>query len=72
VILNGINEIEKFEELRSRLDLHFGKGHLAQTYYTQFTNQKQKSFEDLAILGSDIERILAYPEYTKEVNDPIK
>jgi len=74
-ILDGISEIEnlKFEELRSKLELYFEEEHSAQTYYTQFTNRKQKSFEDLAALGSDIERLsrLAYPECTKEVRDKI-
>jgi len=75
VVLDGISEIEnlKFEELRSRLKLHFGEKHLAQTYYTQFTNRRQRSFKDLIALGSDIERLsrLAYPECTKEVRDKI-
>jgi len=74
-VLDGISEIEnlKFEELRSKLELYFGEGHLAQTYYAQFTNRRQKSFEELAALGSDIERLsrLAYPECTKEVRDKI-
>jgi len=74
-ILDGISEIEnlKFEELRSKLELYFGEEHSAQTYYTQFTNRKQKSFEDLTALGSDIERLsrLAYPECTKEVRNKI-
>jgi len=74
-VLNGIFEIEnlKFEELRSRLELHYGKRHLSQTNYTQFTNRRQKSAEDLASLGSDIERLsrLAYPECIKEVRDEI-
>jgi len=76
-VLDGIFEIEnlKFEEfeLRSRLKLHYGKGHLTQMYYTQFTNRRQKSAEDLASLGLDIERLsrLAYPECTKEIRDKI-
>jgi len=74
-VLDGISEIEnlKFEELRSKLELYFGEGHLAQTYYAQFTNRRQKSFEELAALGSDIERLsrLAYPECTNEVRDKI-
>jgi len=54
--------------------LHFEEGHLAQTYYTQFTNrQRQRSFENLAALGSDIEQLsrLAYSDHTKEVRDKI-
>jgi len=52
VVLDGISDIEnlKFEELCSRLELHFGEGHLAQTYYTQFTNRRQRFFEDWPLL----------------------
>jgi len=74
-MLDGVSEMEnlRFKELRPRLELHFGKGHLAQTFYTQFTNQKQKPFEELAALGADIERLsrLAYPECTKEIRDKV-
>ena len=76
-VLDGIFEIEtlKFEELKSRLELRFGEGHLAQTnwYYCQFTNRKQKRTEDLATMGADIERLsrLAYPECSHEVRDKI-
>jgi len=40
-VLDGIYEIKnlRFEELKSKLELRFGEGHLAQTYYTQFTNR---------------------------------
>jgi len=53
--------------------LRFGDGHLAQTYYTQFTNRKQRNSEDLASLGADLERLsrLAYPECSHEVRDKI-
>lgn len=65
-VLDGIFEIEnlKFEDLQSKLELRFGEEHLAQTFYTQFTNRKQKFSEDLAMLGADLERLshLAYPE----------
>lgn len=46
---------------------------MAQTYYTQFTNRKQRNLEDLATLGSDLERLsrLAYPECSHEVRDKI-
>ncbi|KMQ87965.1 hypothetical protein RF55_12625 [Lasius niger] len=74
-VLDGIFEIENlsFEEIKSKLELRFGEGHLAQTYYTQFTNRKQKFSEDIVTLGSDIERLsrLAYPECTHEVRDKI-
>lgn len=73
-VLDRIIEIENldFEELKSKLELRFG-GHLAQTYYTQFTNRKQKNSEDLATLGADIERLsqLASPKCTHEVRDKI-
>jgi len=74
-VLDGVSEVEdlKFEELRSRLELHFGEGHLAQTFYMQFINRKQKPLEELAALGADIERLsrLAYPECTKEIRDKV-
>lgn len=74
-VLDGIFEIEslKFEELKSKLELRFGEGHLAQTYYTQFTNRKQKNSEDLPTLVADLERLLrlAYPECSHEVRDKI-
>ncbi|EFN68511.1 hypothetical protein EAG_02172, partial [Camponotus floridanus] len=57
-VLDGIFEIEnlKFKDLKSKLELRFGEGHLAQIYYTQFTNRKQRNSEDLASLGADLER----------------
>lgn len=57
-VLNGVFEIEslKFEELKSKLELRFGEGHLAQTYYTQFTNRKQKNSKDLATLAANLGR----------------
>jgi len=74
-VLDGIFEIEnlKFEKLKSKLELHFEKRHLAQTYYTQFTNRRQKFSENLASLGSDIERLscLVYPECSEKVRDKI-
>lgn len=74
-VLDGIVEIEefKFADLISKLELRFGDGHLFQTYYTQFTNRKQKFSEDLASLGTDLERLsrLAYPECDENVRDKI-
>jgi len=74
-VLDGIFEIESlnFEDLKSKLELRFGEGHLAQTYHSQFTNRKQRVSEDLATLGSDLERLsrLAYPECSHEVRDKI-
>lgn len=47
-VLDGVFEIENlsFEELKNKLELRFGERHLAQTYYIQFTNRKQRSAED--------------------------
>ncbi|CAL1672121.1 unnamed protein product [Lasius platythorax] len=74
-VLDGVSEIEnlEFADLKSKLELRFGEGHLAQTYYTQFTNRRQKISEDLASLGADLERLsrLAYPECSHEVRDKI-
>lgn len=74
-VFDGIFEIEdlKFDDLKSRLELRFGKGHLAQAYYTQFTNRKQKDSEDLAKLSADLERLsrLVYHDCTQEVRDKI-
>lgn len=45
---------------------------MAQIYYTQFTNRRQKFSKD-SFLGADIERLsrLGYPECTREVRDKI-
>lgn len=62
-----------YAELKSKLELRFGEGYLSQTYYSQFTNRKQKLGEDEATLGSDIERLsqLAYPECPHQTRDKI-
>lgn len=74
-VLDGIVEIEelRFTDLESRLELPLGEGHLAQMYYSQFTNRRQKVGEDLPTLGVEIERLsrLAYSECTHEVRDKI-
>ncbi|XP_029178454.1 uncharacterized protein LOC114946194 [Nylanderia fulva] len=74
-VLDGISEIEnlEFTDLKSKFEFHFGEEHSAQSYYTQFTNRRQKSSEDLASLGADLERLsrLAYPECSHEVRDKI-
>lgn len=43
LVLDRIFEIEnlRFEDLKSKLELRFGEGHLVQSYYSQFTNRKQ-------------------------------
>jgi len=74
LVLDEIFKIKNLKfELKSKLELHFGEGHLAQTYYTQFTNRRQKFSEDLASLGWNIERLsrLAYRKCSKEVRDKI-
>lgn len=62
-----------FAELKSKLELRFGEGHLSQNHYASFTNRKQKFGEDLAALGSELERLsrLAYPECPYAVRDKI-
>jgi len=74
-ILECVNDLESlnYAELKSKLELRFGEGYLSQSYYSQFTNRKQKSGEDEATLGSDIERLsqLAYPECPHHIRDKI-
>jgi len=43
-VLDGVIELEdsNFSELKSKLEFHFGKEHLARAYYSQFTNCMQK------------------------------
>jgi len=74
-ILDGIAEIGSvtFTELKSKLELRFGEGHSAQSYYFQFINRRQKFGEDFVTLGTDLERLvrLAYPECSLEVREKI-
>lgn len=74
-VLDCIKEIEKLEfaELKSKLELRFGEGHLSGTYYTQFTNRRQKFGKEIVTLGGDIERLapLAYPECAEEIREKI-
>jgi len=74
-VLDGITEIGSvtFTELKSKLELRFGEGHSAQSYYFQFTNRRQKFGEDFVTLGTDLERLvrLAYPECSLEVREKI-
>jgi len=55
------------------LELRFGETHSLQNYYSQFTNRRQKFGEDIASLGSDLERLsqLAYPECSQIIRDKI-
>lgn len=70
-ILNGIIDIEKlkFTDRESKLEFRFGDGHLAQTYYTQLPNRKQKFSKNIPSLGADIDHLsqLAYPERTHDL-----
>ncbi|XP_077259759.1 uncharacterized protein LOC143896081 [Temnothorax americanus] len=74
-VLNGVTEFEslRYSELEARLELRFGEAHMSQTFYTQFTNRRQKPGEDLPVLGADLERLacLAYSECSAEVRDKI-
>ncbi|XP_071576725.1 uncharacterized protein [Temnothorax nylanderi] len=74
-ILETVQDIEclNFSELKSKLELRFGEGRLTQNYYSALTNRRQKFGEDLAALGSDIERLsrLAYPECPYEIREKI-
>ncbi|XP_024885692.1 uncharacterized protein LOC112463501 [Temnothorax curvispinosus] len=74
-ILENVQDLENLDyvELKSKLELRFGEGLHSQNYYLLFTNRKQKFGEDLAELGSDLERLarLAYPECPFPVRDKI-
>jgi len=70
--MQDVSHVE-FAELKSKLELRFEEGHLPQNYYVQFTNRKQQFGEDLATLGSELDRLvrLAYPECPHEIRDKI-
>ncbi|KYN27946.1 hypothetical protein ALC57_02645 [Trachymyrmex cornetzi] len=74
-VLENVEDLENlgFVELKSKLELRFGDSQSTQSYYSQFTNRKQKFGENLASLGSDIERLsqLAYPECTHLIRDKV-
>jgi len=75
VVLESVSDLENlsYEELKSKLELRFGETHSLQNYYSQFTNRRQKFGEDIASLGSDLERLsqLAYPECSQIIRDKI-
>jgi len=56
-ILDGEEGLEdlSFSELKAKLEFRFGEGHLARTYYSQFTNRRLK--EDFITLGAELERL---------------
>lgn len=74
-ILENVENLETldFAELKSKLELRFGESQSAQSYYSQFTNRRQRFNENLATLGADIERLsqLAYPECAHPIRDKI-
>jgi len=74
-VLESVLDLENvsFDELKSKLELRFGEIHSLQNYYSQFTNRKQRFGEDIASLGSELERLsqLAYPECSQMVRDKI-
>jgi len=59
--------------IKTKIRITVGEVYLVQSYYSQFTNRRQKSGEDEATLDSDIERLsqLAYPECSHQVRDKI-
>jgi len=75
VVLESVQDLENlsYDELKSKLELRFGETHSSQNYYSQFTNRRQKFGEDIASLGSDLERLarLAYPECSQAIRDKI-
>jgi len=75
VVLESVSDLENlsYDELKSKLELRFGETHSLQNYYSQFTNRRQKFGEDIASLGSDLERLskLAYPECSQIIRDKI-
>ncbi|KYN29280.1 hypothetical protein ALC57_01282 [Trachymyrmex cornetzi] len=74
-ILENIQNLEnlQFKELKSKLEMRFGETQTLQSYYSQFTNRRQKFGESVASLGSDIERLSqsVYPECSDTVRGKI-
>jgi len=74
-VLERVSDLENlsYNELKSKLELRFGETNSLQNYYFQFTNRRQKFGEDIASLGSDLERLsqLAYPECSQIIRDKI-
>ena len=74
-VLETVEDVERldFAELKAKLELRFGEGRQSQDSYVAFMNRKQKFGEDLAALGSEIDRLsrLAYPECPYELRDKI-
>ncbi|XP_071579583.1 uncharacterized protein [Temnothorax nylanderi] len=74
-VLETVQDVERldFAELKAKLELRFGEGRQSQNCYVAFTNRKQKFGEELAALGSEIDKLsrLAYPECPYELRDKI-
>jgi len=75
VVLENEEDLENlsYDELKSKLELHFREIRLSQNYYSQFANRRQKFGEDITSLGSDLEKLsrLAYPECSQTIRDKI-
>lgn len=74
-VLESVENLDNmnFEELKLKLELRFEEGNLAQNYYFQFTNCRQKSGENFASFGAEFKRLscLAYSEYSFSIRDKI-
>ncbi|XP_011863447.1 PREDICTED: uncharacterized protein LOC105559624 [Vollenhovia emeryi] len=74
-VLETVPDFENlgFANLILKLELRFGEAHSQQSYYSQFANRRQKFGEDVATLGSELERLaqFAYPECPYAVRDKI-
>ncbi|XP_077282765.1 uncharacterized protein LOC143908826 [Temnothorax americanus] len=62
-----VEDVERldFAELKAKLELRFGEGRQSQNSYVAFTNRKQKFGEDLATLGSEIDRLRGSWRYVR-------
>ena len=71
-VLSSFKDTETLDlkTLLEKLEERFGE-HLGLSSYSLFQNRRQKPREDLPTLAADVEKmaILAYPEYSLEVQD---
>jgi len=53
-VLDKVVELKNlsFSKLKLKLEFRFGEGHLAEAYYSQFTNRRQKNGEDFIMFGA--------------------
>lgn len=72
-VLDSWDEGMSYVELKSRMELRFGERENFANAYTQFSNRKQRSGEDFAAFGGELERLarVAYPECSTEIRDKI-